>query len=347
MLWLIGTGSMARAYLAVLQHLQQPIQVIGRSTDSCSAFSKATGTKVQSGGIAHWLKTKPPMPSAVIVAVNITELFIVCQQLLQAGVKKILLEKPGALYQFQLDELEQLSVVKGATVVIAYNRRFFAAVQAAKHAVEQDGGLLSCNFELTEWADSVRILPISPEVKQRWVVANTAHVIDTVFYLTGEPTQLECQTAGELDWHPSMAMLAGCGVTNLGVLLSYHGNWNSAGRWSIELNTANRKLILRPMEQLSEQLLGSMTQHVLPIGLQHDSEFKPGLLQQVNAFLQNQLTEFCDLTMQRKRLAWYEKMANYPDSHSRPMLDAHKPNLNLPENLISAPVKTGNGGTTH
>lgn len=319
MIWLIGTGAMSRAYFSVLQYLEQPTTVIGRSAESCSIFSEVTGSPAYCGGVAHWLATQPALPSSAIVAVNITELFSVCKQLLAVGVRKILLEKPGALYQSQLYELEQLAKAKNALVLIAYNRRFFSSVQTAKKLIECDGGLLSCNFELTEWADNVKALPIVAEVKQRWVIANTAHVIDTVFYLAGEPAQLQCQTAGQLEWHPSMAMLAGGGITQQGVLISYHGNWLSAGRWSIELNTAHRKLILRPMEQLSEQLRNTLLQNAVTMVSQDDTQFKPGLLQQVNAFLKNQLADFCDLSQQRQRLAWYEQMANYPNSAKEPM----------------------------
>lgn len=314
MLWLVGTGAMARAYFSVLQHLAQPTVVIGRSITSCLQFHGLTGCAAQAGGIQTFLQQQPKLPTAAIVAVDIENLFAVCRLLLQAGVKKILLEKPGALFQYQLAELEQLSQAQQAQVFIAYNRRFFQSVQAAKQQIAADGAVLSCHFELTEWSHQITKLAIPAVVKQKWLIANTAHVVDLVFYLCGEPQQLQCQVAGSLDWHPAMARLSGNGRTVDDVLLSYHGDWQSAGRWAVDICTPLHRLIFRPLEQLLLQKLGSIEQQAVTLTNNLDHQFKAGLFAQTQAFLTDDFSQLCDLATQRRRVAWYEAMANYPDS---------------------------------
>jgi predicted dehydrogenase len=318
MLWLIGTGAMARAYFAVLQHLAQVTQVIGRSAISCQQFKELTGHTAQSGGIQSFLAQQPTMPSAAIVAVDIVNLYSVCRLLLLAGVKKILLEKPGALYQFQLEELQQLAEKQQAQVLIAYNRRFFQSVQTAKQLIAADGAALSCHFEVTEWTHQITALAIPSVVKQKWLIANTAHVMDLVFYLCGEPQELQCQVAGSLDWHPSLARLTGCGHTTQNTLLSYHGDWQSAGRWSVDICTPLQRLIFRPLEQLQQQAIGSIELQQVLLPNDMDQQFKPGLMAQTQAFLRSDYSNLCDLATQRRRLRWYEKMAHYPDSQYQP-----------------------------
>ena len=66
--------------------------------------------------------------------------------------KKILLEKPGAVNEGQLIELEQLAMSKGAEIYLAYNRRFFSSVLEAQKRIQEEGGVTSFHFEFTEWS---------------------------------------------------------------------------------------------------------------------------------------------------------------------------------------------------
>lgn len=69
------------------------------------------------------------------------------------------------------------------------------------------------------------------------------------------------------------------------VLFSYHANWKSPGRWGIEVMTDQYKLILQPLERLFIMKHNSF--HIEEVSLinHHDTEFKPGIFKQVQAFL--------------------------------------------------------------
>ncbi|MEW9797564.1 Gfo/Idh/MocA family oxidoreductase [Alteromonas sp. CYL-A6] len=309
--WLIGAGAMAQAYCHVLNHLQLPVTVVGRSHASASAFTQACGVEVQAGGLESFLATQPELPERAIVAVDVIALPDVCQTLIDYGVRQILLEKPGGLYASQLRALETRAKKARAQVYIAYNRRFFASVQTAKTIIEQDGGALSFDIEMTEWAHKIAPLDLPDDVKQRWLIANTAHVIDAAFYLGGEPVSMQCFQAGSLAWHRSAAIMTGAGNTTSGALFSYQGNWQSAGRWGVVVSTAERSLQLSPMEQLRQQRRGEITWEPVAIDDDADMHFKPGLLQQVRAFVAGECRALCTLSEQIFRLAWYEKMGNY------------------------------------
>lgn len=314
MIWLIGAGAMAQAYNKVLQDLQLPRIVIGRSLAGCQQFQQQTGTPAVAGGLSLFLQQQPAVATCAIVAVSVMDLFDTCQMLLRYGVRYILLEKPGALYQWQLALLESLAEAAQATVLIAYNRRFYASVNQARQLIQQDGGVTSFYFEMTEWSHVIETSSHPGAVKERWLIANTAHVIDLAFYLGGDPCKLNSYQQGALDWHPAAAVLTGSGQVGSGALFSYHGNWQSAGRWSLELNTSQRKLQLMPLEQLQQQVRGSVVWQ--PVTLEHsvDTEFKAGLHAQVQAFTAKDFGQFCTLAAQRQRFSWYEQMAGYRSS---------------------------------
>lgn len=319
MTWLIGAGPMAQAYYKVLQKLDQTPLVVGRSEQGCENFRQQTGAAVISGGLELFLKSQPECTRVAIVAVNVVELYSSCLALLHYGVKNILLEKPGALYQWQLDKLRQLAEQKQATVLIGYNRRFYASVQHARQQLKDDGGVLSFHFEMTEWSHQIEATSHPDEVKAHWLIANTAHIIDLAFYLGGSPQQMNSVVAGTLGWHPSAAVMTGSGVAESGALFSYQGNWQSAGRWALELSSAKRRFQLMPLEQVQQQLRGTVVWQSVPLDNHFDHEFKAGLYAQVKAFLAQDPRHFCDLTTQIQRLQWYEQMANYSSSTKEPM----------------------------
>ena len=87
----------------------------------------------------------------------------------------------------------------------------------------------------------------SSGVKERLLLVNSTHVIDLVFDLIGLPAEGKWHGwhVGSLDWHPASARFHGAGLSEL-VFLSYHADWESAGRWAVEISTRKNKYILRP-----------------------------------------------------------------------------------------------------
>ena len=79
----------------------------------------------------------------------------------------------------------------------------------------------------------------SDKIKKAWFLQNSTHVIDLAFLWPAGP-KIYALKAGKLKWHPSGAIYAGAGITDKRALFSYHANWNSAGRWSVEVMTKNQ-----------------------------------------------------------------------------------------------------------
>lgn len=311
MIWLIGSGLMSVDYAKVLEAQNHDYLVIGRGQSSAEEFTGKTGKEVIQGGLDKFLDSKPVLAESAIISVGVAQLYETTLMMIESGVKNILVEKPGGMTQAEMDKLYQCSLENACKVYIAYNRRFFSSVVKAQEMIELDGGVTSFNFELTEWSHIIGKLDKQTEVLNKWFLANSTHVADLAFFLGGKPDQISCFTSGSLDWHSSASIFAGAGITTNGALFNYGANWESAGRWSVEVLTKENRYIFRPMESLLIQKRGTIPHVPVEVDNQIDIDFKPGLYRQVESFLSGDSTYLCPISEQLALFPFYEKMAAY------------------------------------
>ena len=309
--WLIGSGAMAQDYIKVLRALEANFSVIGRGADSARAFQEKTGCAVRTGGLEDFLLSKPAPCTHAIVSVGVEALMGTTMQLLDYGVPAILVEKPAGLSLSQVRILADRSTALNSGVFVAYNRRFYASVQHAQRIIAEDGGITSFSFEFTEWAHVIGKLQKAKGVLANWFLANSTHVVDLAFYLGGKPEQLCAFHSGSLDWHPAASIFSGAGVSNSGALFSYQANWESAGRWGVEVLTRQHRLILRPMEKLQIQKRGSVAVEFVDCDGSLDEQFKPGLYLQTKEFLNCTTKDLCNIHYQSEMMDAYCKIAGY------------------------------------
>ena len=309
-IWLIGAGQMAVDYHNVLNDLEVPFTVVGRGESSAKLFFNKTGFKPFLGGLKAFLLGNPNPCSHAIVAVGVEKLAETTSQLLEYGIKNILVEKPAGLNIKEIETVANLTKDKNTSVYVAYNRRFYASVLKAKEIIAEDDGVTSFNFEFTEWSHEIEKLEKAPGVKENWFLANSTHVVDLAFYLGGKPKKISSYVSGELDWHPSASIFSGAGISESDALFSYQANWESAGRWSVELLTKEHRLIFCPLEKLQVQKRGSVQiEFVNNIDYNLDEKYKPGLFKMVKAFLKNEERPCLPtIDLQDQMLNFYESM---------------------------------------
>jgi len=310
--YLIGTGYMANEYAKVLQALNIDFTVIGRGKDRAKNFEKEFKKKVCIGGVANWLQNNNyDNKRKVIVAVGMEQLAPVTIELLRKGFKNILVEKPAGLNFEEIKKVADEAKIKNANVFIAYNRRFYASVIKTKEIIEEDGGVTSFNFEFTEWSHEIEKLDKAPGVKENWFLANSTHVVDLAFYLGGKPKEISCYTKGGLKWHPKASIYSGAGVSENGALFSYQANWEAPGRWGVEVLTKKHRLILRPLEKLQLQNIGSVQKEFVEIDDELDIRFKPGLYWQTKSFLKGEMDNFLNIE------SFIIDLSNYKEMNSK------------------------------
>lgn len=287
-IFLIGTGPMAVDYTKVLLAQDFKITVIGRGETSAAKFEKETGIRPKIGGFEHFISKRSfPKNSYVIIATGTEALMPTLLGVLRNGAEKVLVEKPAAISINELLLNENSLIPYADKVFVAYNRRFYASVLEAQRLIAEDGGLQSMHFEFTEWAHKIEPLHKAPGVKENWFFANSTHVVDLAFHLAGAPLEWNAYSkTGKLNWHKKVNF-AGAGITKKGILFSYISNWESAGRWGIELLTDKRRIYLKPLETVNIQMKGSIEIFNHDFNDLIDKKFKPGLMLQIDSFIKN------------------------------------------------------------
>ncbi len=322
-IWLVGAGGIGYEYARVLSSLKQDYLVIGRGEASAQALEAKMAEQgyqlpapVVRGGLTAFLQSAPQRPEAVIVALPIDILQAAALELMAYGVQKILLEKPGFGYPSEVDAIVAAAREHQATVLLAYNRRFYSSVLKAEEIIAADGGVTSFNFEFTEWTHTINPNNYAAVAASHWLLGNSSHVIDTAFFLGGQPTQISCYCAGEgnLSWHPTASIFAGAGVSDRGALFSYQAAWQSPGRWVVEVLTRKHRLYFKPMESLQIQELGSVTVNPVEVDNHLDEEYKPGFYLQTQAFVSGDYRRFCTIEQQQAHLnGYYRAISGYSD----------------------------------
>ena len=280
---LVGAGNMGKAYAKVLKAQNIEFSTFTRSEKTAQQFREETGCDVVSGDLQSFLSKASGKFSHAINAVNVENLEAVTLSLLNAGINKILVEKPLGLSADSIATLNDKVKELSAAVYVAYNRRYYASTAKALEIIKEDGGLKSLLFEFTEWKTRIDFSRYPDIVREKWLYANSSHVIDLAFYFAGMPKCWSSYSGrannGEDD------VFVGSGLTEKNVFFSYASNWDAPGRWGVELLTNKHRLYLRPMEKLSIQKINSVAIEEVPIEDALDVEFKPGVYCEVEDFL--------------------------------------------------------------
>ena len=312
---IIGTGYIAQEYLKVINHLKINCVLVGRGESNINQIkNKFPSHEFHSGGLENYLKQNSIINfTHFINLVNIEYCLPLTQLLLNHGAKNILLEKPGGLNINELSLVNDYGNSVNAKIVIGYNRRFFESVNKLIDLSNEDGGIKNIHFEFTEWVHTINKDDYSSEALDKWIISNSSHVIDTVFYLIGLPKEINTNIYGinNIDWHKSGSIFVGSGISSNHIPFSYNTNWNSAGRWSIEVTTKSRRYYLKPMEELYVQNKGQININEIKLPEEKDKKFKPGMYDLITSFLNNDRLKLLSIEEQLEHIKIYNQIGGY------------------------------------
>jgi predicted dehydrogenase len=311
--WLIGAGYMAEEYVKVLKELNKDFLVIGRGKANVTNLINRYSITGFSGGIISFLKTQPQIPEFAIVAVSAEELYNTTKILLSLGICNILVEKPAGLKLEEISHLAKSAKESNINLYVAYNRRFYNSMDILRKRLDEEGGVQSIQFEFTEWVNTIDTNKFPSSVLSRFLIANSSHVIDSVFFLAGRPKEFNFLVArNDVEWHPTGSLFTGSGITERGVHFAYSSNWGAPGRWGIEVLTSESRYYLKPLERLSRQEKGSISVNEIESEYQLDIDFKPGIYNMVIAFFIGKSNpSLCHISDHESNFRFYELMGNY------------------------------------
>ena len=312
----IGVGKMGTAHLQALADLA-PDVVTGWAPGSRprAAERDVVGAIVRRDDLQDTLAAVKP--THVIVASPVETLTPIATEVMKAGVKHLLIEKPAAMDQSECRLLLACAAETGAEIYVAYNRRFYASVRGALAHMRAAGeSIESVMFEFNE-AMPAQGPGAAIDVAARWLLANSMHVIDTAFHPVGLPDMQRSlfQRRGGLSWHPAGSVFVGSGETTTGIPFAFHANWDAPGRWGFEWMTKSTRYVFRPMEKLSVMRRGRFEMEPMALDDELDTRFKPGVYHQNAAFLANDKTAgLVPLSEAAVLIPLAQKIAGYPDA---------------------------------
>jgi predicted dehydrogenase len=245
---IIGAGVMAEEYIKALSELKiKNVTILGNSIKKTQNLAKKYGYSCLFNGYKKNL-LKIDKKDLVIISLPIPLIVDAAELCLKSGQENLLLEKPGSLFIKPLQNLNKQ--IKNQNVRIGYNRLFYSSLEKLKTHVIKDGGINSCSFTITEWIEKINFKKYSKHVLERWGIANSIHVLSMVFNLIGFPKNISCYQNGKLSWHNSGSIFVGSGISNQKIPFSYFADWNSSGRWGINIITKKNSYRLEPLEEL-------------------------------------------------------------------------------------------------
>jgi predicted dehydrogenase len=307
----LGAGRAGRAHLEVLRELMPGRYAAWSRSGARQDAARTLGAPFFCGALEGALENF--RPTHVIVATPVQTLAELTKSCLRAGVRNILVEKPGALTVRELEEVSALSARVNATVGVAFNRRWYGSVLQARSLMQARGETVTrVTVDFSERTEGLeQRADVSSEVKARLVVANSLHALDMAFLPSGLPDdgRSRFRRAGSLPWHLCGSSFEGAGLTEKGVPFSYVSDWNERARWLVEWQTASLQLRFQPLERVSVKARGDTRwEDVAPDDL--DLRFKPGFFRQGQAFLEG--SPLAGLEEAARLVGIAQKIAGYP-----------------------------------
>lgn len=280
---IIGAGYMASQYASALHDIGLTnVMILSQKQKSSLKLAKKYKFKNNFGEIEKILSEMPKM-DLVIITTPILKLFSVTKLALKYGQTNILIEKPASL-----DSKKLLNLAKknpDVNIKVGFNRLQYPTFHLIKELCKNDGGITSCTFTITEWIKKIDFKKFEKPVLERWGIANSLHVISMVFELIGFPKKFSCIQTGELKWHHSGSIFVGSGISENNIPFSYHGDWNSSGRWGITIMTKKHAFQLMPLEELYMCKINSTNWEKIEIPKSSNSKY--GLIEQILLMLEN------------------------------------------------------------
>ena len=299
---IIGLGNMGMEYLKVMEALQvKTIRVVGRSAKRLAPLRGREGIHLHEGGFESFSEAARP-DELGIIATPIPALAAAARKLLSLGFRRILIEKPVSLYSKEIEDLAELFQRNHAVGVCAYNRVAYPSFLECRWRMIQEGGATSCTYTFTEMVSSDWERRFPQEELNRWGIANSLHPIGMAHGLIGAPQRWSGFRAGALQWHPTGSVFVGSGLSERGVPFSYHADWSSTGRWSVEVHTERSSYRLCPLEKLMRRQSAKGDWEEVPLHI-FSPQVKVGFVEQVAALLDRKIQEMVPLVSLREAAA--------------------------------------------
>ena len=185
----------------------------------------------------------------------------------------VLLEKPPGLDVSEAEDILLAASTRGRQALVGLNRRFLSSTETVMQDLASRNSPRFVHAQDQQDLEVAKTLGHSEAVVEKWMYANSIHVIDCMRFLCrGKVRSVDpiCP------WKPGKSHVAAAKIEfDSGDTALYEGVWNGPGPWAVSVTTEEIRWEMRPLEQAAFQSRGTRTlNRVEPTRM--DQEFKPG-----------------------------------------------------------------------
>lgn len=283
---IVGTGEIANFHVTAAK--EAGFDVVGvaarKNSTTVGTFAKAHAIARTWSDPAELIADSNNWDALVLAALTEAMLPLLVQAL--EADKPVLAEKPVSTTSISLVPFLENS----PKVMVGFNRRFYAPVQAAKNFLSSGGPSL-IHLQLPE---SVGFDAETQTWDTKFVRLNSVHGFDLANYLTGGLTLQSINHVGSRKDRRGGVMV----LTSLrGDVCSITANWNAPANFAMSIDRDEERFELRPLEfgtryhgmQVVEPTREIPIRRYLPKEMeqyppdQQSLDFKPGFVAQMNA----------------------------------------------------------------
>lgn len=279
---LVGYGKFAPKHLEVLRALE--CDVVAACNRSEAGRKKAT----EEGKIPRTYATIGELiakekPDGILCTASVDGIYPAAKEILASGIPT-LLEKPQGTTLPEFDELCALAKKHGTPVMAAFNRRHYSVV---RKAMEDLGGPQNVTGVFIDWTEDPQHLLNTGHTRhqvERMIFGNSIHGLDLLTWFAGAIPNPQV-VARNHDREAFRWVMALQGVSARGAVVSFRNQWDSPGRWRVEVTSKDRRYLFAPLETCKVTQKGTKEERVLepdPI----DASFKAGLHAQARKFVE-------------------------------------------------------------
>jgi predicted dehydrogenase len=167
--------------------------------------------------------------------------------------------------------------------MVGLNRRRYSVVE---RAIEDAGGRDQITAVFVEWSEDPWYLrdsrKFTPAQIANWIYGNSLHGLDLLTFLAGDVPQPAVHARNFGD--PCRWMMALQGISERGVLASFHSTWDSPSRWRLVFCTPHRRYTFAPLESCQVTERDQKESRTIEPD-DFDARFKPGFHGQARDFL--------------------------------------------------------------
>ena len=283
---IIGSGEIANFHVSAA--MKAGFDVVGvaarKNSQTVQVFAQTHGIP-QTWSDPNQLIAEEDHWDALIIAASTEAVIPLLAQAIEIG-KPVLVEKPVATTSSAL--IPFLNCDKN--VMVGFNRRFYAPVQAAKRFLDS-GGPCSIHLQLPE---SVTFDQDTKSWDTKYVRLNSVHGFDLVNYLTGGLSLISTSFVGKKEDRRGGAVVLG---SSRGDICTISANWNAPANFALTIDRESERFELRPLEfgirykglEVVEPTIEVPIRRYLPKNVeqfppdQQSLDFKPGFVAQCEA----------------------------------------------------------------